>query len=50
MSYYTDTNCVPVVYTTTTTTGTSDTWTITGAAIIAASGLYAFYRERVRTN
>ncbi|MDP7548285.1 MAG: DMT family transporter [Alphaproteobacteria bacterium] len=27
-----------------------DTWTITGAAIIAASGLYAFYRERVRTN
>ena len=25
-----------------------DTWTILGAAIIAASGLYAFYRERVR--
>ena len=25
-----------------------DIWTITGAAIIASSGLYAFYRERVR--
>ena len=27
-----------------------DTWIILGAAIIAASGLYAFYRERVRAS